>query len=112
MRRAAGPVMVYSQFKTVEGLGVLGIALKANGYDEIAIERWDGNTPIFTKDTLTTIRKGPSAGIKRFITFSGDSGNTPVQRAVLINLFNGQWAKLPRGVKSLFEAAGFNMTKK
>jgi hypothetical protein len=112
MRRATGPVMVYSQFKTVEGLGVLGIALKANGYDEIAIERWDGNTPIFTKDTLTTIRKGPSAGIKRFITFSGDSGNTPVQRAVLINLFNGQWAKLPRGVKSLFEAAGFNLTKK
>lgn len=116
MKTATGPVLVYSQFKTVEGLGVLGIALKTNGYDEIAIERWDGNTPIFTADTLVAIRKGPSlpgsAVPKRFITFSGDSGNTPVQRAVLINLFNGQWAKLPRGVKALFEAAGFDMATK
>ena len=114
MKTATGPVLVYSQFKTVEGLGVLGIALKTNGYDEIAIERWDGNSPVFTADTLAAIRKGPSVGSvpKRFITFSGDSGNTPVQRAVLINLFNGQWAKLPRGVKSLFEAAGFDMATK
>ena len=114
MKTATGPVLVYSQFKTVEGLGVLGIALKTNGYDEIAIERWDGNSPVFTADTLTSIRKGPSVGSvpKRFITFSGDSGNTPVQRAVLINLFNGQWAKLPRGVKALFEDAGFDMGAK
>ena len=114
MKTATGPVMVYSQFKTVEGLGVLGIALKTNGYDEIAIERWDGNTPVFTAETLASIRKGPSVGSvpKRFITFSGDSGSRPTQRAVLINLFNGQWAKLPRGVKALFEAAGFDMNTK
>jgi hypothetical protein len=106
--------MVYSQFKTVEGLGVLGIALKANGYDEIGIQRWDGNSPVFTDETLASIQKGPSLGAipKRFITFSGDSGDRPAQRAVLINLFNGQWAKLPRGVKTLFEKAGFDMNTK
>jgi len=115
MKAATGPVMVYSQFKTVEGLGVLGVALQANGYDEIAIERWDGNTPVFTAKTIASIQKGPSekGGVpKRFITFSGDSGSRPTQRAVLINLFNGQWAKLPRGVKALFEGAGFDMNKK
>ena len=111
MKDAEGPVMVYSQFFTVEGLGVLGIALKANGYEEIKFTgKWWGNEPEFTEETLKSIKKGPSSGIKRFITFSGEG--TAVQRAVALNLFNGFWGKLPGGVRKLFEEGGFDLKKK
>jgi hypothetical protein len=111
MKDAEGPVMVYSQFFTVEGLGVLGIALKANGYEEIKFTgKWWGNEPEFTEESLKSIKKGPNSGIKRFITFSGEG--TAVQRAVALNLFNGFWGKLPGGVRKLFEDGGFDLKKK
>ena len=111
MKDSPGPVLVYSQFKVVEGLGVLGIALKANGYDEIRFTgKWIGDEPEFSPESMESIRKGPSAGVKRFITFSGEG--TPAQRATALNIFNGFWNKLPKGVKTLFQTSGFDLDKK
>ena len=36
INKSPGLVLVYSQFITLEGLGILGIALKANGYDDFS----------------------------------------------------------------------------
>ena len=94
-----GSALVYSQFKTVEGLGVLGIALKANGYDEIRIEGTDKFIK-FTPESEASIRKGPSPANKRFVTFSGEG--TKEQRAVILAMFNGNFKILPEKIAKVF----------
>jgi hypothetical protein len=108
MQEAKGPVLVYSQYISVEGLGVLGIALKANGYDEIRYNPFAYGQPVtFTPESVESFKKGP--GTKRFIVFSG--GEDQRQRAITIDLFNGQWSKLPGGIRKVFDDTGLYDTK-
>jgi hypothetical protein len=94
-----GPALVYSQFVTVEGLGVLRLSLQANGYDEIRLTDAARASDIgFTPESEASIRKGP--GAKRFVTFSGEG--TRDQRAVALNIFNGKFADLPRKIADVF----------
>jgi len=105
LRRIAaspGPALVYSQFKTVEGLGVLGISLEANAYEEIKLS---GRPDVISEmrlspETIASIKKGPR-GANRYITFSGEG--TKEQRAVTLAIFNGNFAALPRNIASVFE---------
>ena len=96
---APGSSLVYSQFKTVEGLGVLGIALKAAGYTEIKIVGSGEAGFRFDDETRASILQGPSA--KRFIKFTGEG--TREQRALVLNIFNGHFSKLPAQIKEVFD---------
>lgn len=96
---APGSSLVYSQFKTVEGLGVLGIALKAAGYTEIKIVGSGDAGFRFDDETRESILQGPSA--KRFIKFTGEG--TREQRALVLNIFNGHFSKLPAQIKEVFD---------
>lgn len=97
-----GSALIYSQFKTVEGLGVLGISLEANGYEEIKLAgRADTLTDMrLSPESEASIRKGPGA-VNRYITFSGEG--TKEQRAVVLAIFNGNFSGLPRNIASVFE---------
>jgi hypothetical protein len=104
LRRIAtspGPALVYSQFKTVEGLGVLGISLEANGYEEL---RLSGRADVLSEmslspESIVSIKKGPR-GANRYITFSGEGSKE--QRAVTLAIFNGNFAALPRNIATVF----------
>ena len=111
MRRimnSKGSNLVYSQFKTVEGLGVLGIALKANGFTEIVIEGSDLE-PRFSEKTLESLRKGPKAGEKRFISFTGEGSRE--RRALVLNVFNGNFDKLPKSMQEVMLESGYGERK-
>jgi hypothetical protein len=99
-----GSNLVYSQFKTVEGLGVLGIALRANGYVEIRIEGGDA-APYFSKETEESLRKGPQAKEKRFISFTGEGSRD--RRNLVLNIFNGNFDKLPNNMRLVLEESGY-----
>jgi len=108
MEESKGPVLMYSQYKTVEGIGVFAIALRANGYEQITFKRdlapWQ---PIeFDEASIASFKKGP--GIKRFITFSGEEDQR--QRSAILAIFNGQWQQLTRSIRALFmkEVSGFD----
>jgi len=103
-----GSHLVYSQFKTVEGLGVLGIALKINGFVEIKIEGSD-DAPRFSEETITSLSKGPGAKEKRFITFTGEGSKE--RRNLVLNIFNGFFNKLPTAMKDLLEDSGYGKDK-
>jgi hypothetical protein len=98
LETSKGSNLVYSQFKTVEGLGVLGIALKANGYVEIKLEGTDDNIR-FSKETEDSLKKGPDAKEKRFIMFTGDGSKE--RRTMILNIFNGNFDKLPSSLSSV-----------
>jgi hypothetical protein len=79
-RNNKGSNLVYSQFKVVEGLGVLGVALKANGYTEIEIKGSDAN-PHFSDATLKSFEMGVQ---NRFILFTGEG--SPRRRNLILNV--------------------------
>ena len=108
MEESKGPTLVYSQYKTVEGLGVLSIALRTNGYDQITFKKdlkpWQ---PIeFDEASIASFKKGP--GTKRFITFSGEEDQR--QRSAILAIYNGQWQQLTRSIRAFFtpEVSGFD----
>lgn len=103
-----GSNLVYSQFKTVEGLGVLGVALKANGYKEIIIEGSDLD-PKFSAETEASLRKGPQSGERRFITFTGEGSRE--RRALTLNIFNGNFNKLPTSMRNILIESGYEKNK-
>jgi hypothetical protein len=92
-----GSNLVYSQFKVVEGLGVLGVALKANGYTEIEIKGSDAN-PHFTDATVKSFEKGAQ---NRFILFTGEG--SPKRRNLILNVFNGNFNKLPGNMRDVLQ---------
>jgi hypothetical protein len=104
IEKSKGSNLVYSQFKTVEGLGVLGVALKANGYDEIKIVGTEQN-PKFSDDTIASFRDGlgdvDRPKRKRFISFTGEGSKE--QRALVLNIFNGNFDKLPAEMRVVLE---------
>jgi hypothetical protein len=110
-----GSNLVYSQFKTVEGLGVLREALKANGFVEIEIEGGDfipkslktgsDNKLKFSNATEISLRKGPDAGEKRFMFLTGEGLRE--KRSLLLNIFNGAFDKVPEGMRKVLEESGY-----
>jgi hypothetical protein len=81
-----GKVLVYSQFRVVEGLGMLGVALEANGWSEVKLRKqaaagaWEvlGNDP--TK--------------KKFFQYRGNNEET----SILMNIFNNNLDKVPAAI--------------
>jgi hypothetical protein len=114
-----GSNLVYSQFKTVEGLGVLREALKANGFVEIEIEggEWmpralrttTDNKLRFSKATEVSLRKGPDAGEKRFMFLTGEGLRE--KRNLLLNIFNGAFDKVPEEMRKVLEESGYTERK-
>jgi hypothetical protein len=108
INKSHGSNLVYSQFKTVEGLGVLRLILKANGYVEIEIEGTE-RAPVFSQKTIESLRKGPEAKEKRFIMFTGEGSKE--QRTLVLNIFNGQFDKLPSEMGSVLIDSGYDKEK-
>ena len=94
-----GSALVYSQFKTLEGIGVFKIAMKANGYEEIQLIG-EGVDAKFSEETLRSLARGPSAGIKRFIGYTGDEAKN---RANIRSIFNAEFDKLPAEMATALE---------
>lgn len=82
-----GKTLVYSQFREIEGLGVLRASLLSQGWVEIDIERKGNDYSI--KDAETVL--APANRSKRFVVFSDDR----VKTAVLLNIYNGKYDLLP-----------------
>jgi hypothetical protein len=78
---------VYSNFKTLEGVGLFGVALEAQlGYRKLDIIQ-SGGSWVLSPETLT------SAGAPKYITYTGDEDRA--KRNILLAIFNGKWAKIP-----------------
>ncbi len=79
-----GSSLVYSQFKTLEGLGIFAIALEANGYTRIRLAR-EGTKVSFAPETAAEIREKPIRS--RYMIFSGDPEDAEFRKE-LVDIFN------------------------
>ena len=98
VRTSPGPVLVYSEFRTVEGLGLLSVTLDANGWAEFALDRDDANE-------FVVLTRPQDTGKPKYIKFTGDKERTQV----LLNAFNGNFDALPRKVRAALGGAKDNL---
>jgi hypothetical protein len=81
-----GSVLIYSQFRTMEGLGIFSKVLDHQGYKEIVIKKTEDGY-IFDDPSVWD----PVYDNKRYAVFNSDRMKTNI----LINLFNGSYSLLP-----------------
>ena len=85
IKNAPGSSLVYSQFKTLEGLGIFSIALEANGYARVRLVRKDNAKVGFSPETLESLQKNPIQ--PRYTIFSGDPQDAEFRKE-LVDIFN------------------------
>ena len=91
LERARGPALLYSQFKTLEGLGLFGMALELQkNYIKFDIMQqanglWALNPELLVEENVAK---------KRYIMYTGDE--KAEKRDLLKHIFNANWAKVPK----------------
>lgn len=91
MNESPGKVLVYSQFRMVEGLGVFKEILNRNGYVEInVVKNEDFGYIIDDIDVFDEKYDG-----KRYVVFNADRAKTNI----LMNLFNGDFSLLSDNIR-------------
>jgi len=78
--------LVYSQFRTIEGIGVLSLILEANGFRKFMLTKKSGvwDIPPMTPE---------EAGKPTFALYTGSE--TAEEKEIIRNIFNSDWNKLP-----------------
>jgi hypothetical protein len=85
-----GSVLVYSQFRKVEGLGLLTEFLNKNGYIKIDLRKVEGDYELIDENVFD--KKYDN---RRYVIFDQDKKKTNI----LKNLFNGDLENLPIDIK-------------
>ena len=80
--------LVYSQFKTLEGIGLFKIVLESNGFVEFKLVKKDGQWDIKDFD------KDPEK--PRFARYTGDE--TAEEKDIVRNIYNGAWHLVPPSI--------------
>ena len=89
MNITEGSCLVYSQFRSVEGLGLFTEFLNMNGFKQVDLKKIDGEYYLKEDDVFDEIYDN-----KRYVIFDQDR----VKTKLLMNLFNGDFKNLPNEV--------------
>jgi len=89
--------LLYSQFRTIEGIGLLKLVLEANGFAQFKIKKksegeWTLDMPINKKP--------------KFMLYTGTE--TAEEKEILRNIYNSQWEFIPNGLRGELEKIHVN----
>lgn len=81
--------LIYSQFRTLEGIGILKLILQANGFVEFKIKKNNtGSWQLNLKET----------GKPTFALYTGTEEDE--EKEIIRNIYNGDWEKVPSSLVS------------
>lgn len=100
-----GSSLVYSTFLEMEGIGIFGICMEANGYVPIQIIPGADGKLKFSDRTITSLAKGPKVPEKRYIEFTGVGSKE--QRGAAVDVFNARLDKLTPALQKVLQDAGW-----
>ncbi len=90
--------LVYSQFRTMEGIGIFSMVLEENGFSLFKIKRvgntWDLDFPV------------EKLGTPMFTLYTGTEEEE--EREITRNIYNGDWKDLPKLIKDKLEKVAKN----
>jgi hypothetical protein len=92
MQSSPGTSLLYSQFRSVEGLGVFGLMLKAHGYVEFKVKK--NKQGVFELDIAEEDIHKP-----KYMVFTNDKETTQV----LLSIFNSDISTMPSGIRQKLE---------
>ena len=98
-----GSSLVYSTFLEMEGIGIFGICMEANGYVPIQIVSGSDGKLKFSDKTIASLSKGPGVPEKRYIEFTGVG--TKEQRGAAVDVFNARFDKLTPALQKVLKDA-------
>jgi hypothetical protein len=77
--------LLYSHFRTIEGIGLMKLILLANGFAEFKIQK--------DKDTWTLVEDEKDIGKPTFVLYTGTE--TAEEKEIIRNVYNGDWNIVP-----------------
>ena len=80
--------LIYSVFRSLEGIAILKLVLEANGYAEFKIEQEGGRWEL--------VDRAEDMGKSRFVLYTGTE--TDEEKRILLNVYNSKWAEVPSGI--------------
>ena len=90
--------LVYSQFRTLEGIGIFKLVLEANGFVEFKISKKGGEWQIDNHDV------DPEK--PRFVLYTGTE--TAEQKEIVRNIYNSDWKYVPPSIVSVLKETHAN----
>ena len=81
--------LLYSQFRTIEGIGILKLILEANGYAQFKIEKKAENEWIMLEETDDSEKP-------KFILYTGTE--SAEEKEILRNIYISAWELVPPGI--------------
>jgi len=99
-----GTVLVYSQFRVVEGLGIFKEVLNKQGYIEINITKSEEYGYIFENPDVFDKKYDN----KRYVVFNSDR----IKTNILMKIFNGDFSDLPENIKNTLPNKGENIDQR
>ena len=91
--------LIYSQFRTLEGIGIFKLILEHNGYVEFKIKKNDNNE--WTIDI-----KDEDKGKPTFALYTGEEELE--EKEIIRYIFNGEWNKIPTSLNNELTAIDKN----
>lgn len=95
-----GSCLLYSQFRKVEGIGIMKMVLNHAGFKEISVEKTDSGWQISNFDAVMDKQFDG----KRYVIFNEDREKTDI----LIKIFNGMIDELPATIVSTLQQHGYD----
>jgi len=82
--------LLYSHFRTMEGIGILRLILMANGFAEFKIKRVDNQWEMIEEDG--------DKGKPKFVLYTGTE--TAEEKEIIRNVYNSMWEYVPSSITS------------
>lgn len=97
-KKLRGLHLIYSQFRTLEGIGILSLILKANGFAEFKISK--------NADKWTIQNNPLDFGKPKFVLYTGTESQE--EKELIRNIFNSNWQFIPNYLKEELEKISSN----
>ena len=86
--------LIYSQFRTLEGIALIKETLEANGYAEFRIQKISGS------NDWEVVENPEDKGKPKFALHTGTESDE--EKKVLLNVYNSKWDQAPSSIVSKF----------
>ena len=91
--------LVYSQFRTLEGIGIFKLVLEANGFAQFKIMK-------NSQQIWHIVQKAEDAQKPKFILYTGTESTE--EKEIVRNIFNSRWENTPRSIRNQLEKMSAN----
>lgn len=82
--------LLYSQFRTIEGIGILKLILEANGYAQFKIQKRTGAA---SSDSWEILKNPDDEDKPKFVLYTGTE--SAEEKEIVRNIYNGDWEYIP-----------------